>query len=136
MLHPDLKVCGEAEFEDDAVALIQEVRPDLVLVNISLKGGHGIDMIKRIRSLDPGIEMLVVSGFQESLYAERAFRAGALGYLNKPQSNEKLIKAIRTVLAGSTHTIDTHREKIRRKLTIKTAAELSLAAVQWFPENG
>lgn len=191
-LHSDLQVCGEAESEEEALGLVKEVSPDLVLVDISLKSGHGIELIKRIRSLNSAVKMLVVSGFQESLYAERALRAGALGYLNKQESNEKLIEAIRTVLDGkrflspeinlrlieqalggndanktpienltdreleifrmigeglttsaianqlflSTHTIDTHRENIKRKLTIKTAAELSRAAVQWFLENG
>jgi DNA-binding NarL/FixJ family response regulator len=99
-LHSDLEVCGEADTEDGALALVKQMTPDLVLVDISLKSGHGIELIKRIRSLDPAIKMLVISGFQESLYAERAFRAGALGYLNKQESNEKMIEAIRTVLAG------------------------------------
>lgn len=191
-LHADLEVCGEADTEDQALALVKQTSPDLVLVDISLKSGHGIELIKRIRSLDPAIKMLVISGFQESLYAERALRAGALGYLNKQESNEKMIEAIRTVLAGerflspeisrrlisqalgtsdatktpienltdreleifrmigeglttsaianrlflSTHTIDTHRENIKRKLAVSTAAELSRAAVQWLLENG
>lgn len=191
-LHSDLEVCGEADTEDTALALAKETAPDLVLVDISLKSGHGIELIKRIRALDPAIRMLVVSGFQESLYAERAFRAGALGYLNKQESNEKMIEAIRTVLAGerflspeisrrlveqalgasdvtktpierltdreleifrmigeglttsaiaerlflSTHTIDTHRENIKRKLAVSNAAELSRTAVQWLLENG
>jgi DNA-binding NarL/FixJ family response regulator len=191
-LHADLAVCGEAETEDQAIALVKQIGPDLVLVDISLKSGHGIELIKRIRSLDPAIKMLVISGFQESLYAERALRAGALGYLNKQESNEKMIEAIRTVHAGerflspemsrrlisqalgasdatktpienltdreleifrmigeglttgaianrlflSAHTIDTHRENIKRKLAVSTAAELSRAAVQWLLENG
>lgn len=191
-LHSDLEVCGEAETEDQALALVKQTGPDLVLVDVSLKSGHGIELTKRIRSLDPAIKMLVISGFQESLYAERAFRAGALGYLNKQESNEKMIEAIRTVLAGerflspeisrrlinhalgasdvtktpiehltdreleifrmigeglstsaianrlflSTHTIDTHRENIKRKLAVSTAAELSRTAVQWLLENG
>jgi DNA-binding NarL/FixJ family response regulator len=191
-LHSDLEVCGEADSEDQALTLVKQTAPDLILVDISLKSGHGIELIKRIRSLDPAIKMLVITGFQESLYAERAFRAGALGYLNKQESNEKMIEAIRTVLAGerflspeisrrlinqalgasdatktpiehltdreleifrmigevlttsaianrlflSTHTIDTHRENIKRKLAVSTAAELSRAAVQWLLENG
>lgn len=191
-LHADLDVCGEADTEDQAVSLAKETRPDLVLVDISLKSGHGIELIKRIRSIDPAIKMLVISGFQESLYAERALRAGALGYLNKQESNEKMIEAIRKVLSGerflsaemsrrlvdhalgapdptkspienltdreleifrmigegvttgaiaarlflSTHTIDTHREKIKRKLGLSTAGELSRVAVQWMLENG
>jgi DNA-binding NarL/FixJ family response regulator len=191
-IHSDLEVCGEAESEEQAIELVRQTKPDLVLVDISLKSGHGLELIKRIRSMDPGVKMLVISGFQESLYAERACRAGALGYLNKQESSEKMIEAIRTVLAGerflspeisrrlisqalgssdrkktpieqltdrelevfrmigeglstgliasrlflSTHTIDTHRENIKRKLTLNSAAELSRAAVQWLLENG
>jgi len=74
--------------------------PFLVIVDISFKGGHGIELIKRVKSSYPNIKMLVSSGFQESLYAERAFRAGALGNLNKQNSGEKVIEAIRTVLRG------------------------------------
>jgi DNA-binding NarL/FixJ family response regulator len=99
-LHADLEVCGEADSEDEAFTLVKQSTPDLVLVDISLKNGNGIELLKRIRSHDPAIKMLVVSGYQDSLYAERACRAGALGYLNKQESNEKLIEAIRTVLAG------------------------------------
>jgi DNA-binding NarL/FixJ family response regulator len=99
-LHADLEVCGEADSEDEAFTLVKQSAPDLVLVDISLKNGNGIELLKRIRSHDPAIKMLVVSGFQDSLYAERACRAGAMGYLNKQESNEKLIEAIRTVLAG------------------------------------
>ena len=191
-LHADLEVCGEAESEDQAVALVKQLKPDLVLVDISLKSGHGLELIKRIRSMDPTIKVLVISGFQESLYAERACRAGAMGYLNKQESSERMIEAIRTLLGGerflspeisrrlisqalgsshekktpieqltdreleifrmigeglstglianrlflSTHTIDTHRENIKRKLTLNSAAELSRAAVQWLLENG
>ena len=191
-MHSDLQVCGEAESEDQAIELVKETDPDLVLIDISLKTGHGLDLVKRIRALKPAVKMLVISGFQESLYAERACRAGAMGYLNKQESNEKMMEAIRTVLSGkrflsgemnrrlvehalqasdatrepiehltdreleifrmigdgiktseiatrlflSTHTIDTHRENIKRKLNISTAAELSRAAVQWVLENG
>ena len=70
----DLEVCGEATMEDEALALVRETNPDLVIVDISLKSGHGIELIKRIKSHYPRSKMLVVSGFQESLYAERAMR--------------------------------------------------------------
>jgi DNA-binding NarL/FixJ family response regulator len=99
-LHSDLEVCGEADSEDAAYHLVKSISPDLVLIDISLKNGNGLELLKRIRKLNPSIKMLVVSGFQESLYAERACRAGALGYLNKQESSVKLIEAIRTVLAG------------------------------------
>ncbi len=99
-LHSDFEVCGEADSEDEAFKLVKHSAPDLVLIDISLKSGNGIELIKRIRSHNPAIKMLVVTGFQESLYAERACRAGALGFLNKQESSVKLMEAIRTVLAG------------------------------------
>jgi DNA-binding NarL/FixJ family response regulator len=99
-LHADLEVCGEADSEDAAYELVKQRSPDLVLIDISLKDGSGLELIKRIRSHNSTIKMLVVSGFQESLYAERACRAGAMGFLNKQESSAKLMEAIRTVLAG------------------------------------
>lgn len=188
----DLQVCGEAETEEEALALVQATCPDLIIVDISLKSGHGIELVKRVKAGFPAVKMIVLSGYQESLYAERALRAGALGYLNKQESNDKLLEAIRMVLAGqryvgaaitqrlvnqaisgveeskspmerlsdreleifrmigegltsgaianrlflSSHTIDTHRENLKRKLELKNAGELSRAAVQWVLENG
>jgi DNA-binding NarL/FixJ family response regulator len=189
---PDLKVCGEAATEEEALALVRETNPELVLIDISLKSGNGIELVKQIKSRHPAVKMLVISGFQESLYAERALRAGALGYLNKQESNDKVLDAIHTVLTGqhyfspgitqrlikqalggerentstignltdreleifrmigegltssaiakglflSTHTIDTHRENIKRKLGLTNAGELTRAAVQWVLESG
>ncbi len=188
----DMLVCGEAATEDDAVELAKQLCPDLVLIDISLKDGNGIELVKRIRLLNGTTKMLVVSTFPESLYAERALRAGALGYLNKQESNEKLILAIRTVLRGdryvsaeitqrlvsqalgkravadepikaltdrelevyrligtgistsaiadqlflSTHTVDTHRENIKKKLGAKSGADLNRMAIQSMLENG
>ncbi len=96
----DLQVCGEAATEQEALELVQATAPDLVIVDLSLKSGHGLEVIKQVKARYPSIKMLVLSGFQESLYAERVLRAGALGYLNKQESNEKALQAIRTVLAG------------------------------------
>ena len=86
----DMEVCGDAATENAAVELAKQLCPDLVLIDISLREGNGIELVKRIRLLNATTKMLVVSTFQESLYAERALRAGALGYLNKNESNEKL----------------------------------------------
>ena len=188
----DMEVCGDAATENAAVELAKQLCPDLVLIDISLREGNGIELVKRIRLLNATTKMLVVSTFQESLYAERALRAGALGYLNKNESNEKLLEAIRTVLRGdryvsaettqrlvsqalgkhavmddpietltdrelevfrligdgvstsaiaeqlflSTHTVDTHRENIKKKLGAKTGADLNRKAIQSMLENG
>lgn len=188
----DLQVCGEAATEEEALLLVRQTMPDLVIVDLSLKECHGLDVIKQVNAFDANIKMLVLSGHQESLYAERALRAGALGYLNKRESNEKVLDAIYTVLAGkrfvsaeltqrlvnqalgkpdlaktpiecltdrelevfhligegqtssaiadklfiSTHTVDSHRENIKRKLNLKNAGELTRAAVQAVLEAG
>jgi DNA-binding NarL/FixJ family response regulator len=97
---PDLEVCGEAADMSDALRLVTDTRPDVAVVDISLKTGNGIDLIKRIKDRNDRIRMLVWSMHSESLYAERALRAGALGYINKDQATDKIIEAIRRVLVG------------------------------------
>ena len=100
---PDLAICGEAEDVDEALRLVGELNPDLVMIDISLKTGHGIDLIKQVRARHSKTKMLVHSMYEESVYAERALQAGALGYLSKQTSSETMIDAIRTVLAGKTY---------------------------------
>ena len=96
----DLEVCGEAEDVAGALSAVDSLRPDLAIIDISLKEGHGIDLVKEIKTRFPKVKMLVLSAYKESLYAERALRAGALGYLNKQESDDNILEAIRTVLAG------------------------------------
>lgn len=98
--HPDLELCGEAEGVESGFALTKEVRPDLVIIDISLKDGNGIELIKRIKQYDKKIKMLVTTMYNESLYGERSLRAGADGYINKQDSREMIIEAIRMVLSG------------------------------------
>jgi len=109
---PGWEVCGVAATEDEGVAIVAEQCPDLVLVDISLECGNGIELIKRVRAKDSGVKFLAISAYQESLYAERALRAGALGYLNKQETNEKLIDAIRTVLRGERFLSDDLKTKL------------------------
>ncbi len=96
----DFEVCGEATNADEALLRVEELKPDLAVIDISLKGGNGIDLIKRIRAKNETIKMLVSSMHDESLFAERALQAGARGYINKQESTEKVIDAIRSVLEG------------------------------------
>jgi DNA-binding NarL/FixJ family response regulator len=96
----DLEVCGEAADTNEALRLIADTNPDVAVVDISLKTGHGIDLIKRIKERNDHIRILVWSMHSESLYAERALRAGALGYINKDQATDKIVEAIRRALAG------------------------------------
>jgi len=97
---PDLTVCGEAADTAEALEKVEATRPHVVVIDISLKSGHGIDLIERIHARDDGIRMVVSSVHEESLFAERALRAGAMGYVNKQEASEKVIEAIRQVLRG------------------------------------
>jgi DNA-binding NarL/FixJ family response regulator len=96
----DLTVCGEAEDISHTLALVKSTHPDLVIVDLSLKSGQGLELIKRIPSCSENTKTLVCSMYNESLYAERALHAGALGYINKQEMSEKIIEAIRHVLQG------------------------------------
>ncbi len=187
----DLCVCGEAEDVAEAMRLFTELKPDIMITDISLKSGDGIDLIKRIRAHDPAACILVWSMHSENFYAERALRAGARGYITKEQATQQIIEAIRHVLAGrmylspamsqrllrrtmeggknirspmegltdrelevfrliglgvkthdiadrlhvSVKTIETHRDRIKKKLTLKDGNELVRRAVVWATEN-
>lgn len=192
--HPDLVVCGEADSESTALKQVEELRPDLVIVDLRLRSGDGVDLIKRIRKRHPHVGILVHSMHEESLFAERTLAAGANGYLNKQAGQNSLIAAIRVVLKGkiylsatltdrllkgrfgtgadrdssspvaqmsdrelevysligrglttraiaaqlhlSVHTIETYRERLRRKLGVETGNELTRLAIQWSLEQG
>ena len=97
----DLEVCGEAGDAGQALAAVAALKPDLVLMDITLPGKHGLEVIKDIKALHPRLPVLVVSMHDENLYAERALRAGARGYLMKNEGGEKLLQAIRQVLGGA-----------------------------------
>ena len=183
---PDLEVCAEAEDIADAVQLVETERPGLMIVDIALRHGHGLELIKQVIARFPETRILVFSMHSEWLYAERALRAGASGYVSKHEPIENLMEAIRRVLAGGVHlsdrsanhvlgrlvgrrrtsdqpsleqlsdrelevlnllgrgqgtreiaghlslsprTIDAHRENIKKKLGLNTAAELFQFAV-------
>jgi DNA-binding NarL/FixJ family response regulator len=97
---PDMEVCGEADDIESAMELIVAKCPALVIVDLALRDGHGIDLIKRIVAAGINTRMLVVSAYDESLFAERALRAGALGYINKQELQGKVVEALRTVWRG------------------------------------
>jgi DNA-binding NarL/FixJ family response regulator len=99
-LETDLEVCGEAEDAITALKSIQAQRPDIAIVDITLKDTYGIELIKDLKDRCPNLPILVLSMHDESLFGERAIRAGAKGYLNKQEATKKVISAIRTVLAG------------------------------------
>jgi DNA-binding NarL/FixJ family response regulator len=97
---PDMIVCGEAEDAPDALKGISVSKPDLVTVDISLRGYNGIELIKNIKSLHPELPILVLSMHEEGVYAQRALRAGALAYVMKQEAPDKVLLAIRRILNG------------------------------------
>jgi DNA-binding NarL/FixJ family response regulator len=99
-VEPDLEVCGEAETAGQAFEAIGTLKPNLVLVDISLPDKSGLELIKDFQSIQPGLPVLVISMHDESLYAERVLRAGGRGYIMKQEGGKKLMEAIRQVLSG------------------------------------
>lgn len=97
---PDLVVCGEAADTAEALKVLAETEPQLAVVDVALKTGNGIDLIKRIKSRDDRVRILVWSMYAEGLYAERAIRAGALGYITKAEATDQIVEALRQVLEG------------------------------------
>lgn len=109
---PDLEVCGEATDLGEAVQVAAAQNPDIAVIDLGLKSGSGIDLIKRLRSNHPKLMMIVWSMYSEELYAERALRAGARGYINKEQATSKIIEAIRRVLSGKIYLSQAMTEKL------------------------
>jgi DNA-binding NarL/FixJ family response regulator len=103
---PDLVVCGEAEEAQAALTAIEALRPDILVVDISLQGPDGIDLVKTIRTKYAGMPVLVLSMHDESIYAERALRAGANGYIMKQEATERVLIAIRRILKGDVYLSD------------------------------
>jgi len=112
---PDLVVCGESESAPLALSSLAAAQPDLVIADINLKNSSGVELIKDLKKLRPDIPVLVLSMHDESLYAERVFRAGARGYVNKCETAQKMIDAIRRVLEGKLYVSEKTAEVLAGK---------------------
>ncbi len=112
------EVCGQAESAEDALNEILELKPDAAVIDISLPGMNGIELVKNLLHQQPDLKILIVSRHDEELYAERAIRAGAKGYLMKLEAVEVLISAIKQILKGNLYLSD----KIGNKLLMKMAS--------------
>ena len=112
----DLLVCGQAEDAPEGLQAIKTLNPDMVIVDISLKETSGIELIKDVKTQYPNLPVLALSMHDESLYAERALRAGAKGYIMKAEATEKVITAIHKVLSGELYVSDRMAAKLVRKL--------------------
>jgi DNA-binding NarL/FixJ family response regulator len=102
----DLQVCGEADSAPKALQVIGVANPDIAIVDISMEGGSGIELIKNIKASHPDVMVIVLSMHEEALYAERALRAGARGYIMKREATKGVLQAIRGVLGGKLYLSD------------------------------
>ncbi|MGD9843213.1 MAG: response regulator [Steroidobacteraceae bacterium] len=186
---PDMEVCGEAETARAAKSMIRELRPDAVIVDVSLAQGDGMELVKDARAHYPYLPMLVLSMHDEMIYAERMLSAGANGYIMKQAASEQFLLALRRILAGgiyvsdsvgnnmiekfasgsaylsanpvdtlsnrelqvlhmigkglstrqaadalnlSIKTVESHRQRVKRKLSLRTSTQLVQYAVNWY----
>jgi DNA-binding NarL/FixJ family response regulator len=112
---PDLTVCGEAEEARSALQAIASLKPDIVVVDISLNGPSGIEILRTVRQADAKLRVLVLSMHDETVYAERALRAGANGYIMKQEATDKVLVALRRILAGDVYVSDRIANKMLRQ---------------------
>jgi DNA-binding NarL/FixJ family response regulator len=186
---PDLEVCGEAETAREAKSMIRDIEPDVVIVDVSLAQGDGLELVKDARAHYPTLPLLVLSMHDEVIYAERMLSAGANGYIMKQAASDQFLVALRRVLEGgiyvsesvgnsmiekfaaggaytptspvdglsnrelqvlhmigkglstrqtaealnlSVKTVESHRQRIKRKLSLHTSAQLMQYAVNWY----
>ena len=118
----DMEVCGEADDAQEGIRLIRDTSPNLAIVDITLKGSSGLELVKSIRALSIVVPVLVLTMHEESLYAERALRAGANGYITKHQATDEVLSAIRRVLTGEIY--------LSEKLTTSFLKSLSAVGVK------
>src|SRR5262249_24982209 len=114
---PDLVICGEASDSAEALSRLDATRPDLVIVDLSLQDGHGLDLIRQVRARAEHVRILVLSMHDESLFAERSLRAGAHGYINKQEATDKVVHALRQVLAGKVYLSGAMTERMLQRAT-------------------
>lgn len=117
----DMVVCGEADNVRDGLALILQMQPQLAIVDLTLKGASGLELLKDLRAQGLNVPTLVLSMHDESLYAERALRAGARGYITKHEASTKVMIAIRQVLAGEIYLEPRFMSRIVNKMVTASA---------------
>ena len=108
----DLIVCGEAEEAQTALQAIVECKPDILIIDISLNGPDGLELVKHVRTLFPELPILILSMHDEATYAERALRAKANGYIMKQEATDKVLVAVRRILNGEIYLSERMANKI------------------------
>jgi DNA-binding NarL/FixJ family response regulator len=113
---PDFEVCGQTGTAREALGLIETLSPRIVVVDISLDGSSGLELIKDVKAIHPKVDMIVLSMHDEMLYAERVMRAGAAGYIMKREATRKVLDAIRTVIQGGLYFSNAVNAMLAQKL--------------------
>jgi len=121
---PDLTVCGEAEEAQAAMRAIALKQPDLLIADISLNGPDGLDLLKDLRALYPDLPVLILSMHDESIYAERALRARANGYIMKQEATDRVLVAVRRILSGDIYLSDRMANKLLHQYIIGGSADM------------
>ena len=121
----DLAVCGEAEEAQTAIREITAKKPDILIADISLNGPDGLDMLKNLRTLYPNLPVLILSMHDESIYAERAMRARANGYIMKQEATEKVLVAVRRILGGDIYLSDRMANKLLHQYISGASADVN-----------
>lgn len=120
----DIVLCGEAGSVREALAVVGQANPDVVIVDISLEDGNGLELTKDLSSRYPNLRILVLSMYKETLYAERCIRAGAYGYIMKRDADLKIVEAIRKVVGGNIYLSDEMSSRLLLKLIQRSPAAL------------
>ena len=121
----DLAVCGEAEEAQTAMRDITAKMPDILIADISLNGPDGLDLLKNLRTLYPSLPVLILSMHDESIYAERALRARANGYIMKQEATEKVLVAVRRILSGDIYLSDRMANKLLHQYISGASADMN-----------
>ncbi|TVR53083.1 MAG: DNA-binding response regulator [Puniceicoccaceae bacterium] len=124
-----LTVCGEAEDAREALKAVSTLKPDLVIVDISLRGNNGLDLIKNVKALEPDMPILVFSMHDECVYAQRALRAGARAYVMKQESAEKILLAIRRIMGGEIYVSNRVADQVLHQLVNGTTSSTDSSPV-------
>lgn len=120
---PDLMLCGQAAGCNEALELLDQQSPHLVIIDLMLEDGTGLDLLKTIKSQDPALPVLVLSMHDEAIFAERCLKAGALGYVTKQQLDATLLLAIRCALAGEIYMSDSLKAQLAQQYLAGVAAK-------------
>jgi DNA-binding NarL/FixJ family response regulator len=123
----DIEICGETSSSDDAFRDIEELQPDVAVIDISLNDAHGLDLVQNVRSQYPEVRTIVFSMYDENVYAERAIRAGAAGYLMKSEPTKNIIEAIRCAHDGEVYLSRKMSSRILNKVAMGRTSEPSFA---------